>query len=156
MADVINGDQLKKDILSDMRVELTEEFDKNFTRKAFFTDKWKRRKDPSAKGSLLLVTGTLRRSIQSSVTDKGVRFTSQVPYATIHNEGGKGTQTVREHYRTNKHTGKSYKVRSHQRRFNMPQRQFIGDGQQTQNLVRTVIEDNLRKLNMSLIKFIKK
>ena len=29
---------LKKNIISDMRVELAEEFDKNFTRKAFFTE----------------------------------------------------------------------------------------------------------------------
>ena len=31
---------LKKNIIADMRVELAEEFDKNFTRKAFFTNKW--------------------------------------------------------------------------------------------------------------------
>ena len=41
MADILDGEQLKRNILSDMRVELTEEFDKNFERKAFFTDKWK-------------------------------------------------------------------------------------------------------------------
>lgn len=38
---MIDTQQLKRNILSDMRVELTEEFDKNFERKAFFTDKWK-------------------------------------------------------------------------------------------------------------------
>lgn len=43
MADILDGEQLKRNILSDMRVELTEEFDKNFERKAFFTDKWKKR-----------------------------------------------------------------------------------------------------------------
>ena len=32
-------EQLKKDIISDMRVDLAEEFDKNFNRKAFFTEK---------------------------------------------------------------------------------------------------------------------
>ena len=37
---------LKKNIIADMRVELAEEFDKNFTRKAFFTDKWKKRRNP--------------------------------------------------------------------------------------------------------------
>ena len=58
MADILDGEQLKRNILSDMRVELTEEFDKNFERKAFFTDKWKKRANPNAKGSLLIVTGT--------------------------------------------------------------------------------------------------
>lgn len=57
---------LKKNIIADMRVELAEEFDKNFTRKAFFTDKWKKRWNPNALGSLLVVTGSLRRSIQAN------------------------------------------------------------------------------------------
>ena len=43
MADILDGEQLKRNILSDMRVELTEEFDKNFERKAFFNSKWKKR-----------------------------------------------------------------------------------------------------------------
>lgn len=40
---MIGVQQLKRNILSDMRVELTEEFDRNFERKAFFTDEWKKR-----------------------------------------------------------------------------------------------------------------
>ena len=84
------GEQLKKDIISDMRVELAEEFDKNFTRKAFFTNKWKKRRNSNALGSLLVVTGSLRRSIQAKETPDGVRFTSNQPHATLHNEGGKG------------------------------------------------------------------
>ena len=155
MANQISGEQLKKDILSDMRVELTEEFDRNFERKAFFTNAWKKRKDPKANGSLLVVTGQMRRSIKSEVQGDGVRFSSSVPYATVHNEGGTGYVTVREHQRKHYKSGKTYTVRAHQRRFNMPQRQFIGDSPQTQDLVRGVIEDNLQKFNMNLSNFIK-
>lgn len=43
MANILDSEQLKRNILSDMRVELTEKFDKNFERKAFFSDKWKKR-----------------------------------------------------------------------------------------------------------------
>lgn len=50
MDDILDGEQLKRNILSDMWVELTEEFDKNFERKAFFTDKWEKRANPNAKG----------------------------------------------------------------------------------------------------------
>lgn len=32
---MIDGEQLKRNILDDMRVELSDEFDKNFDRKAF-------------------------------------------------------------------------------------------------------------------------
>ena len=35
MSDILDAKKLKHNILSDMRVELTEEFDKNFERKAF-------------------------------------------------------------------------------------------------------------------------
>ena len=65
MAEIMTADKLKKDILDDMRVELSDEFDKNFERKAFFTDAWKARKDPKANGSLLVVSGRMRRSRSS-------------------------------------------------------------------------------------------
>ena len=127
----------------------------NFQRKAFFSDAWKPRKDPKAPGSLLVVTGAMRRSIKSEVVGHGVRFSSSLPYTTIHNEGGKGTLTVRTHYRTSK-KGKRYKVRAHKRRFNIPQRQFIGDGKETQQLIKNVIDDNLQQFSMSLAQFIRK
>lgn len=152
---MIDPEQLKRNILNDMRVELSEEFDRNFMRKAFFTKKWKRRADPNAKGSLLIVTGTLRRSIRSEVKGDGVRFTSAVPYASIHNEGGSGTKSVRQHTRTSR-KGRQYTVRAHTRRFTMPQRQFVGDGKRTQELIKGVIDDNLKDFDMQLSKFIKK
>ena len=71
MADIITPDKLKSNILNDMRVELSDEFDKNFERKAFFTDAWKARKDTKANGSLLVVSGRLRRSIKGSVEGDG-------------------------------------------------------------------------------------
>lgn len=155
MADILDGEQLKRNILSDMRVELTEEFDKNFERKAFFSDKWKRRANPNAKGTLLMVTGTMRRSIKSEVWGNGVRFSSAVPYASIHNEGGKGTKSVKAHTRRSK-KGKTYSVKAHSRRFDMPQRQFIGDGKRTQEIIKGVISDNLKDFNVQLTRVLKK
>ena len=151
---MIDGEQLKRNILDDMRVELSDEFDKNFDRKAFFTKKWKRRANPNAKGSLPMVTGTMRRSVKAGVRDNGVRFTSAVPYTAIHNEGGTGTKPVRQHTRTRK--GKQYTVKAHTRKFNMPKRQFVGDGKRTQEIIKGVIADNIADFNMQLIKFIKK
>lgn len=155
MTDILDGEQLKRNILSDMRVELTEEFDKNFERKAFFNDKWKRRANLKAKGSLLLVTGTLRRSIKSQVRGNGVRFSSAVPYASIHNEGGTGTKSVRAHTRRSK-KGRSYQVKAHSRKFDIPQRQFIGDGKHTQEIIKKVISDNLKCFDIQLQKVLKK
>lgn len=155
MADIVTADKLKSDILNDMRVELTEEFDRNFERKAFFTEAWKARKDPKANGSLLVVSGRMRRSIKGSVEGDGVRFTSDTSYATVHNEGGSGFVTVRQHQRRVKKTGNVYTVRSYQRRVNIPQRQFVGDGQRTQEIIRGVIDDNVKQFNASLSNFIR-
>ena len=151
----MNSKDLLHRILSDMRVELTEEFDKNFERKAFFTDKWKKRANPNARGTLLMVTGTLRRSIKSEVRGNGVRFSSAVPYASIHNEGGTGTKPVRAHTRRGK-KGKTHQVKAHTRKFKMPQRQFIGDGKRTQEIIKGVIIDNLKDFNVQLTRVLKK
>ncbi len=82
----IDVNNLKRNILNDMRVELVEEFDRNFERKAFFTRKWKPRRI-NRRGSLLIVSGALRDSIKAVVKGNGVAFTSNVPYAVAHNEG---------------------------------------------------------------------
>ena len=133
---MLSANELKNDILNDMRVELSDEFDRNFERKAF-------------------VTGAMRRSTQGRVEGNGVRFSSALAYAEIHNEGGTGRKPVKSHTRRSR-KGKTYTVRAHTRKFTMPKRQFIGDGPETQRLIRNVIEDNLKKYNLSLTNFLKK
>jgi len=83
-------------ILNDIRVELGGEFDENFEREAFFTEKWQRRKSPLRLGGHILVdSGDLRRSIRSRSTDNSITFYSDLPYAAIHNEGGEIVVTER-------------------------------------------------------------
>lgn len=77
-----------KQILQDVAVELTDEFDRNFERKAFFTKKWKQVKLSKKRGSLMSRTGHLRRSIRNKIGDKNISWTSSTPYAEIHNNGG--------------------------------------------------------------------
>lgn len=87
---------LSEKILNDLRVELLEEFDRNFERKAFFTKPWPARKH-GRKGSLLLVKGGggLRGSLKATAGESAITFTSSLPYAAIHNEGGKITVTAK-------------------------------------------------------------
>lgn len=83
--------------LKDIKVELADEFDRNFEREAFFNEKWKRRKwnDDETRG-LLVRTGALRQSIRSEIVgQEKVVFSSESPYAKIHNEGGTITVTRR-------------------------------------------------------------
>ena len=75
-------------ILTDTKVKLTEAFDRNFERKGFFGNGWPETKIPNRRGSLMMRTGTLRRSIRSTVEGSSVRWTSSVPYADLQNNGG--------------------------------------------------------------------
>lgn len=77
-----------KNILSDIRVDLTDEFDKNFERKAFFDKPWENTKIPNRKGTVMMRSGKLRRSVRSKQTKNDIAWSSSLPYATLQNEGG--------------------------------------------------------------------
>lgn len=85
--------ELENKIVNDLAVELADEFDKNFERKAFFTDKWPDNKLRNARGSMMARTGNLRRSIKYNVRGSMVTFSSSLPYASVHNQGGEITVT---------------------------------------------------------------
>lgn len=83
-------------ILKDIQVDMKDEFDKNFERQGFFSEKWERRRSPLRAGRATLIdTGGLRRSVLSRVTADGVVFYSTHPAADIHNEGGEIKVTAR-------------------------------------------------------------
>lgn len=83
------------DILDDIRVEAAEEFDRNFERKGFFENgTWAHAQYPNHKGSLMMRSGKLRRSIKAEKKDDSVIISSSEPYAEIHNEGGEITVTA--------------------------------------------------------------
>lgn len=85
-----------RNILNDVRVELSDEFDRNFERQAFFNEAWQRRSCPIRPGgSILIDTGKLRQSISSRTTDSSITFCSTLPYAAIHNDGGEIKVTAR-------------------------------------------------------------
>lgn len=78
-----------RQILRDIAVELSDEFDQNFQRQAFFSEAWQRRKSPTRPGGATLVdTGRLRQSVGSKSTADTITFFTTLPYAAIHNEGG--------------------------------------------------------------------
>lgn len=75
-------------ILSDLRVELLDEFDKNFQRKSFFGRSWPKGRMPNKRGSMMMRSGALRKGNQAQVVGSSIRFTNSQPYAALHNEGG--------------------------------------------------------------------
>lgn len=89
-------DEVIRRILNDIRVDLSDEFDRNFERQAFFSEAWQRRRSPLRPGGATLVdTGSLRRSIHSKATGSSITFYTDLPYAAIHNEGGEIKVTAR-------------------------------------------------------------
>jgi phage gpG-like protein len=148
---------LKRKILSDMHVKLTDEFDRNFTRQGFFDKKWPPTRDPKVnaqgeKGSILIVTGAMRRSIRSEVVGDAVVFSSNLPYTALHNEGGtiSGTQNVREH--TRKVKGKTVQVKGHQRKVHItiPERRFIGDHANVRDAVEKIATKQFQRYSEQL------
>ena len=163
-------------ILSDIRVELGDEFDRNFERQAFFNDAWTRRKSPPRpSGTILVDTGTLRRSIRSRTTDDSITFYTDLPYAAIHNDGGEIVVTEKmkrffwhKYYEA---TGSFGRKKNGERRndkrtrqlsteadfwrfmalkragttIRIPRRRFLGTGPEVERIVREIIEDNLNE-----------
>jgi phage gpG-like protein len=136
--------QLFNQLLKDIQVELSDEFDRNFERKAFFNTGWK----PAIKnpiGSLLMRTGALRGSLRSVIVgNSAIKWESSLPYADIHNSGGTITVTSKMKgffwYRFHMATGGNNKNTNAEALFwkamalkpvgsaiIIPKRQFIGD-----------------------------
>lgn len=141
----MDAKQLLNDILSDIRVEIYDEFDKNFDRRAFFGRKWPPKKFQNNSNSILNQSGKLRHSIRAQVRGNAVVFTSAVPYAAIHNEGWSGTR--RAHTRRIKSKDKKTVITQHVRAHHVtiPQRQFIGDAPEVKKIVEDIIKENVEK-----------
>ena len=91
-----------------------------------------------------------------------MRFTSSEPYTALHNEGGTITVTgkmKRFFWAKFKETGevgwKYMALMKVGQVIKIPQRQFIGDGPETQKLIRDVIQSNLDKFNLQLTEFLR-
>jgi phage gpG-like protein len=167
-------DVIIKQILRDIQVELSDEFDKNFERQAFFTEQWARRKSPTRQGgSTLIDTGQLRRSVKSRISGSSIVFQSDLPYASIHNDGGeiKVTEKMKKYfwYRYYDCTGsfgrrKDGSLRKDKRTVQLsteaefwkfmalmkvgrtikiPKRQFLGVSPEVEKSVREIIEENI-------------
>lgn len=154
-----------QDSLQDVKIELTEEFDRNFQREAFFSEKWKRRRyNPDPDRGILQKTGSLRKSIISVIEDNKIIFTSSLPYASIHNEGGaigvtrkmkgffwhKYKETTagikkRGELTTEAAFYKAMALKKVGSKIIIPRRQFIGNSPEVEKAVIEIIEENLSK-----------
>nr|DAF62162.1 MAG TPA: tail morphogenesis protein [Myoviridae sp. ctt8G1] len=160
-------------ILKDIRVEMGDEFDRNFERQAFFSEAWQRRKSPTRPGgSILIDTGNLRRSIRSRTTEDSITFYTDLPYAAIHNDGGEivVTKKMKRYFwhkyyeatgsfgrrkdgtRKDKRTvrltteaefWKFMALKKEGSTVRIPRRQFLGTSPEVEQAVREIIEENI-------------
>jgi phage gpG-like protein len=173
---------LEKKITNDLAVELAEEFDRNFERKAFFNEKWPTTKINNSRGSLLNRSGNLRRSIKYSIRDGMIKFSSSLPYASVHNEGGEiaVTQKMKSYFWamfykamggvTAKKNGEESKSKKNinltteaakwkglalmkvGHKIKVKKRQIIGGHPEVTKIVKGVIDDNMKKYSEELMK----
>lgn len=154
--------QLFNTLLRDIRVELSEEFDRNFERKAFFNTAWPKAKHNTI-GSLMNRTGALRSSIaHPKMQGSSIRWESDLPYAGIHNEGGRirVTEKMKKFfwYRFRVATGGNSRNLNPEALFwramackptgsmvEIPRRQFIGNHPEVERMIGKVAADWLNK-----------
>lgn len=172
---------LIKNILSDIRVDLTDEFDKNFERKAFFDKAWENTKIPNRKGSLMMRSGKTRRSLRSKQTNNDISWSSSLPHANLMNEGGEIIVTEKMKrffwamfYKANGAVTKSGKGERNKKltaeattwkalalqkvgaKMKIKQRQFIGDHPQVRQRIERVVDLNMKELEKEIFNKLKR
>ncbi len=174
-----------KALVKDVKTELTDEFDRNFERKAFFNEKWQETKWPNSKGSLLKRSGGLRRSLKSVINGETISWTSSRQDAALHNEGGEITVTEKMkrffwamYYKasgaiTERKDGGLAKTKRNQKlqgeseiwknlalmkvgqKIKIPKRQFIGHHPQVDLIVKTTTNEHVKRLENDLFNTLK-
>jgi phage gpG-like protein len=150
-----NAKNLFNRILSDLKVELTDEFDRNFERKGFFDEPWPDTAAPVERGSLMMRTGDLRGGMRADIeSGYSIRFTNSMPYAVIHNEGGEIVQTPTAEQRawawaqykeTQNAMYKAMALTKGDWTIKIPKRQFLGEHEEVDRIVDSVITDAMHE-----------
>lgn len=157
-------DKFLQNIIYDAKVDLADEFDQNFERKAFFDEKWQHTKLHNRIGSLMIRRGNLRNSINAEVQGDKIVFSSSLPYASIHNEGGELTVTTKmKKYFWAKHIEakntkniieaeqfKAMALKPIGSKIIIPKRQFIGNHPKVKEAVERAVNANLEELNKAI------
>lgn len=147
---------LLSNILNDICVDLVDEFDNNFSKGGFFGKRWTARVDGTP--SHLIHRGALRSSKRGRVQGSSVVFTSNMPYAGIHNTGGEITVTAKMRgwwwYEFKRTKDKKYKAMALKYsvgdKMKIPKRQYIGDHPRIraniEEIVSKCLKENLNDL----------
>ena len=171
-------DKIFNNIIKDVQVNLSDEFDRNFERKAFFDRPWSPAKLTNNRGSLMMRSGNLRNSISSKIEGENIVWTSSQPYASIHNEGGeiivtqkmksffwamyykaggavKGTSQRDQRLSQEAAQWKALALMKVGQKMKIEQRQFIGDHPEVGKHIEFAMQGSLEELNQYVINHLK-
>lgn len=132
----------------------------NFSKERFVRKDWQDKvhepwkpRERTDRGSLMVRTGRLKRSIRKISSGTGyVIIGTDVPYAQVHNDGGKTNKTVYVRAHSRKRSARQTKggtsviqVKSHTRRMrlNLPQRKFMGNSRALELRLQLRLKKNL-------------
>ncbi len=161
-----------KNILTDLKVEILKETSNNFREKAFFGEKWPQTRMPNHRGSLLIRSGALSRSLKAVIQSNTIFFSSSLPYAKIQNEGGTVTVTPRMrkyfwamYYKCMPKSSKGSKsarlsaeaqywkalaLKKPGSKLIFKARPFIGHHDRVDQIVKYIVDDNLKEVQQYL------
>ena len=169
--------QFHNNVINDVRIEMKDEFDRNFERKAFFDQAWPKVSLINRKGSMMARTNNLRRGFQAKVQGEKIAFSNSLPYASIHNEGGEITVTKKMksyfwamYYKasgsvTTTKSGKKSKTKKNAtltieaeqfkalalmpigKKIKIPSRRMIGYHPRIREVIAGAVDNNLKELN---------
>ena len=158
----MNIKQLMHRILNGIKVDLKDEFDRNFVRKGFFNEPWRDTKHENPIGSLMMRSGDLRRGMEADIeSGESIRFTNSMPYARIHNEGGETHPRITPKMRAwawaqYKDTQDAmYKGIALSKKetltVKIPQRQFIGEHPEVHRIIQENVDEHLQEALKALL-----
>lgn len=123
---------------------------------------WKKRKSKgrgSVGRAILVQSGRLRNSIRGDIRGTDVSFSTDVPYAQVHNSGGRITRYARSEtfvrkrivrgpnkgrFKKGKAAGQGFTFRESEGQ--MPQRQYMGESAHMNRLVTRTIENKVKRV----------
>lgn len=166
----MKADKIIDDIARDFEVALRNLLEDNFNSQSFFGDKWQSASPLKRAGqALLFQRGDLRRSLRISRHGDTIRVTSSVPYANIHNEGGRIeiTDKMRRYFLYRAHLAYKSKQKKQARIWGslargkktlivIPKRQFIGKHKAIDQALAKIATCHLNRYKQELINQLKK
>ncbi|WP_281322887.1 phage virion morphogenesis protein [Flavobacterium aestivum] len=106
-------------------------------------------KKAAARGSLMVKSGRLKRSIRKiKVTRNSVTIGTDVPYAEAHNEGAEINTAVNIKSHSRKRKGRESTVKAHRRKrkIKLPERRFIGESAVLLRRVERLVQKEINEI----------